>query len=88
LTAVTDPMNREEFSTFVMTTLDEVVRFAEEKAGQKLRLPHPSAHFTEGWETQPTTFPPDYRQFSFGEIADYNHDPKTTWAFDGGVAVG
>ena len=29
-------MNREEFSTFVSTALDEVVQFAEEKAGQKL----------------------------------------------------
>jgi hypothetical protein len=30
-------MNREEFSTLVSTTLEDVVRFAEEKAGQKLR---------------------------------------------------
>jgi hypothetical protein len=29
-------MNREEFSTFVSTTLEDVVQFAEEKAGQKL----------------------------------------------------
>jgi hypothetical protein len=29
-------MNREDFSAFVSTTLEEVVRFAEEKAGQKL----------------------------------------------------
>lgn len=29
-------MNREEFSTLVTTTLEEVVRFAEEKAAQKL----------------------------------------------------
>jgi hypothetical protein len=29
-------MNREEFSTFVSTVLEEVIRFAEEKAGQKL----------------------------------------------------
>jgi hypothetical protein len=29
-------MNREEFSTFVSTALEEVVEFAEEKAGQKL----------------------------------------------------
>jgi hypothetical protein len=30
-------MNREEFSTFVTATLEEVVRFAEEKARKKLR---------------------------------------------------
>jgi hypothetical protein len=29
-------MNREEFSTFVSTALEDVVQFAEEKAGQKL----------------------------------------------------
>jgi hypothetical protein len=29
-------MNREEFSTFVSTTLEDVVLFAEEKSGQKL----------------------------------------------------
>ena len=29
-------MNREDFSTFVSATLEEIVRFAEEKAGQKL----------------------------------------------------
>jgi hypothetical protein len=33
---VADPMNREEFTTFVSTTLEDVIRFAEEKAGQKL----------------------------------------------------
>jgi hypothetical protein len=36
LIAVADPMNREEFSIFVSTTLEDVVQFAEEKAGQKL----------------------------------------------------
>src|ERR1035438_7531391 len=29
-------MNRAEFSTFVSTTIEEVIQFAEEKAGQKL----------------------------------------------------
>ena len=30
------PMNRKEFSTFVSQILEDVVQFAEEKAGQKL----------------------------------------------------
>jgi hypothetical protein len=29
-------MNREQFSTFVSTVLEDVIQFAEEKAGQKL----------------------------------------------------
>jgi hypothetical protein len=30
------PMNREEFSNLVSMTIEEVVQFAEEKAGEKL----------------------------------------------------
>ena len=38
-------MNREEFSTFVSQILEDVVQFAEEKAGQKL----PGIFAFSGW---------------------------------------
>jgi hypothetical protein len=36
LIAAADPMNREKFSAFVSKAIEDVVQYAEEKAGQKL----------------------------------------------------